>query len=556
MSEATLVEDAPEKGVDWRARVRTGAGWVLTAAAFLIVWFALVAPNRLYQLTPGAFLRIPIEALVLVAICVFLPPRARKILAIVVGVLLGLLTLFKLLDIGFYVALDRPFSPVTDWGNFKPAIGVLKDSIGKDKTIAAEVIVSLLVLTILVLVPLAVLRLTRLTSQHRVGSIRAVTALGLVWVVCIGFGAQFGGGLPFASRTAAVLTYDHVAAVRTDLADQRKFEAALKAPDPMAGVPATDLLTKLRGKDVLLVFIESYGEVAVRGSSYSPAIDSVLKSGTKQLAAAGFSARSAFLTSPTFGGISWLAHSTTQSGLWINNPARYDTLVKSNRFTLAAAFKKAGWRTVSDIPADNRYWSYGKSFYHYDKLYNSLNVGYHGPKFSYAPVPDQFTYAALQRLELTPGHKPLFAEIDTVSSHAPWTPLPHMVPADKLGDGSIYKGMPQQGQPPSVVWRDSQKVKDVYGQSIRYSLKSLFSFVANSHDKNLVVVTLGDHQPGTTASGPNASHQVPISIIAHDPKVLDQISSWNWQAGMLPDRHAPDWPMDAFRNRFLTAYNR
>jgi hypothetical protein len=34
--------------------------------------------------------------------------------------------------------------------------------------------------------------------------------------------------------------------------------------------------------------------------------------------AAGFSAKSTFLTSPTFGGISWLAHSTLQSGMWID----------------------------------------------------------------------------------------------------------------------------------------------------------------------------------------------------------------------------------------------
>ena len=45
----------------------------------------------------------------------------------------------------------------------------------------------------------------------------------------------------------------------------------------------------------------------------------MLNAGTDSLRAAGFSARSAFLTSPTFGGISWLAHSTFQSGLWISN---------------------------------------------------------------------------------------------------------------------------------------------------------------------------------------------------------------------------------------------
>jgi phosphatidylglycerophosphate synthase len=538
----------------WLVKVRTGGAWGLTVLAFLVVWFALVAPNQLYRITPGAFVRIPVEGLVLVAICLYLPVRVRQVVAVVVGVLLGMLTIVKLLDVGWYVALDRPFSPVTDWGNFKPALGVLRDSIGNDKANAAEALAILLVLTVLVVLPLALLRLTRLTSGHRAGTSRAVPVLGLVWIVCISFGVQVGGA-QFASRNAAALTYDHIDAVRSDLKDQRAFESALKAPDPISRTPSSDLLTKLRGKDVLVVFIESYGEVAVRGSSYSPSIDSVLKTGTKQLGAAGFSARSAFLTSPTFGGISWLAHSTLQSGLWINNQTRYNQLVKSTRYTLSDAFKNAGWRTVSDEAADDLPWPEGKSFYHYDKLYNSKTVGYKGPKFSYAPVPDQYTYAAFQRLELQPKHKPVMAEIVTVSSHAPWTPLPHTVPADKLGDGSIYDGMPQQGQSPSVVWRDSQKVKDVYGQSIRYSLHSLFSFIENSHDKNLVVVTLGDHQPGTTASGPNASHQVPISIIAHDPKVMASISSWNWQDGLLPDPHAPVWPMDAFRNRFLTAFD-
>jgi hypothetical protein len=47
---------------------------------------------------------------------------------------------------------------------------------------------------------------------------------------------------------------------------------------------------------------------------------------------------------------------------------------------------------------------------------------------------------------------------------------------------------------------------------------------------------------------------VPITIIARDPRVLDRISSWGWQDGMLPDPHAAVWPMSSFRNRFLTAF--
>ena len=81
-------------------------------------------------------------------------------------------------------------------------------------------------------------------------------------------------------------------------------------------------------------------------------------------------------------------------------PSRYDQLVASNRLTLSTAFKRAGWRTIADVPSDNRDWPEGSSFYHYDKVYNRLNVGYHGPTFAYASMPDQYIYLALQRLEL------------------------------------------------------------------------------------------------------------------------------------------------------------
>ena len=89
----------------------------MTVLAALLVWFALVAPDRLDRLGPGAFVRIPIEGLVIVALSVILPPRARRILAIVVGLALGLLTVVKILDIGFFAELDRPFNPVTDWSS-------------------------------------------------------------------------------------------------------------------------------------------------------------------------------------------------------------------------------------------------------------------------------------------------------------------------------------------------------------------------------------------------------------------------------------------------------
>ena len=90
------------------------------------------------------------------------------------------------------------------------------------------------------------------------------------------------------------------------------------------------------------------------------------------LTSAGWSTQSAWAGSPTSGGVSWLAHSTLQSGLWVNSQQRYDELLASQRFTLSDAFNKAGWHTVADDPSDDTTWAPGTTFYHYDQLYNRL----------------------------------------------------------------------------------------------------------------------------------------------------------------------------------------
>ena len=191
------------------------------------------------------------------------------------------------------------------------------------------------------------------------------------------------------------------------------------------------------------MFVESYGRVAVQ---IAPRIDAVLDQGTAQLRAAGFSSRSAFLTSPTFGGLSWLAHSTLQSGVLVDGQRRYDQLVKADRVTLTRAFKRAGWRAVGVMPANRRAWPEGHSFYRYDAIYDRRNLGYRGPDFGLPPMPDQYTFLALQRRELARRQRPpLFAEVDLISSHAPWTRIPRLISWDDVGDGSIFDRIPADG---------------------------------------------------------------------------------------------------------------
>jgi phosphatidylglycerophosphate synthase len=539
----------------YRSGVRAEADRVLPVLAFVAVWVALVLPDRFDQVSPAVFVRIPVEGLVLVAGALVLPPRVRTAGAAVVGLLLALLSVAKILDMGFYAALDRPFDPVTDWTYLGSATGVLRDSIGSGWATTAAVVAAVFVLAVFVGVILSVVRLTKAAARHRGSSVRALAGLAAAWLISAAFGIQVATHAPVASTSAAGFAVDQVDQVTTSLQDQQRFQRSLGASDAYRSTPGADLLTALRGKDVVFAFVESYGRVAVQDTAFSRPVDQVLRQGTRDLDAAGFGSRSAFLTSPTFGGISWLAHSTLQSGLWIDSQHRYNELVRSDRFTLSDAFKRAGWRTVSDIPSDSGDWPAGHDFYHYDRLYNGRNVGYAGPNFSYSAVPDQYTLAEFQRRELaTPHHRPVMAEIDLTSSHTPWAPLPKMVYWNEVGDGSVFGGMPAQGKSPGEVWQHAKGVQAAYGQSIQYSLTALTSFVTTFPDPNLVLVALGDHQPASVVSGSDPGHDVPISIIAHDPKVLAGISSWGWQKGLLPGPHAPVSRMDTFRDRFLTAF--
>ena len=109
----------------------TGIAAVLTILALLVVWVALVAPDQLNRLTPGAFVRLPLEGLVVVALALVLPASTRRLLACVVGPVLGLLVIVKILDMGFFEAFDRPFDPVADGSYTGIGIETLRDSIGR-----------------------------------------------------------------------------------------------------------------------------------------------------------------------------------------------------------------------------------------------------------------------------------------------------------------------------------------------------------------------------------------------------------------------------------------
>ena len=528
-------------------------GPVSGVLAGLVVLAALLAPNDLSRLSHGTFVSIPVEALLAVGVLLLLPARARSVTAAVLGVALGLLTIVKLADVGFMTALDRPFNPLLDWSLLGSGLRFVRDSFGLIGAIGAIVGAALVVVAVLIVMTRSVLRLTRMAIWHNVVAARAVIVLAVVWVTCALPAVQLVPGVRIAGSATSFLL-DRARHVSTDLQDEEAF-AAEAANDAFRDVPDDQLLTGLRGKDVLLAFVESYGRSAIEDPGLSPGVGSVLDAGERKLAAAGFAARSAFLTSSTAGGGSWLAHGTLLSGLWIDNNQRDHDLVTSDRLTLSRAFQRAGWRTAAVMPGNDLPWPEG-AFFGYDKVYNSQDLGYQGPKFSWSPMPDQYALLAYERLvHGTQQRPPTMAEIPLTSSHAPWAPLPRLVDWRDVGDGAIFDKMSGKGyMPEAILTRHRSRVRADYRRSVEYSLDALISYIQTYGNDNLVVVFLGDHQPSPVVTGQGASRDVPITIVARDKAVLDRIADWGWQAGLKPGPDAPVWRMDAFRDRFLTAY--
>jgi hypothetical protein len=355
-------------------------------------------------------------------------------------------------------------------------------------------------------------------------------ALGLVL-----FGiylAQQTRGIPHFPRISIPVSKSYTAQIArivdavTGLANRR-----LPASPPM-----NSNLAALAGSDVLLIFMESYGS-----STYDrPEFEQALQPARGRLQAAihdtGRGVVSTFLTSPTFGGGSVLAHLSVMSGVEVRDMDHYALLMtQTSRPTLVSLFKSAGYRTVAVMPGLRESWPEG-AFYGFDKIYGTDALDYHGPGFGWWRIPDQYSLAALDAHELQPRpRKPVFAFFPTVSTHMPFEPTPPMqsdwqriLSSQPFDAGPLRRSLTQ-----TPVWTDLGKA---YVSSVEYFLDTLASYLRARPNSNFVMIILGDHQPAASVSGEGASWDVPVHVIASSAAILAALQADGFRPGLAPVR--------------------
>jgi hypothetical protein len=371
-------------------------------------------------------------------------------------------------------------------------------------------------------------------------------ALGAV-ALALPAAALFGDNTPLAWRPAPVVGAQvarlyRALSVMHGLDD--RYAAALAASQPKPGP-----LPGLKHQDVYLVFFESYGTVALDDPRYAESVLPALDAFAASAAAAGYTIVSDRIVSPTFGGGSWLAHGTIDSGLKLD-PLLTRLLTGSRRETLPRYMRAAGYRAVEVMPGlktpepEHFFWGF-------DRSYQADDLGYDGPPFGWFGIPDQYTLRRVGETEAAPGHPPLFAQIVLVSSHTPFLPVPPYV-LDWSGS-DLYRGVS------SAEWRriyatpDWAHLEGAYAESVVYDLRTLGAWLARLPGDGLVIV-VGDHQPPGFISGEKQPWTVPIHVLSRDADLLRPFRAAGYVEGALPPRLEAARGMESFLTDFLRGF--
>jgi sulfatase-like protein len=523
-----------------RARRPSWPGFVL---GVVLIWalFLPSADQRGVTVDP----RPPLALLIVVALLAFTALARRRVPAWVRWVFGATILLLAALQFGggkVEQILDRPLDLYFDLRHVPNLLGLYLGAAGARgyALIAALILAALLIFLLVERSLLAIDRAmqrpdtaARLLLTALVGLVLIAAPIGDKGVINTGAVTEAAQQAGSAWRAFAVLHgLDH------------RYDAAFATPQPSFGP-----LPGLKGHDVYLIFVESYGTVALDEPSYRKMLTPALDDFAASVQAAGFQLVSSRLLSPTYGGGSWLAHGTLASGVKLDQLLN-ELILNGDRKSLPRYMSAAGYRTVEVMPGIKKPSPEG-TFWGFDAHYFAAELDYRGPEFGWFDVPDQYTLAQFAARELAPGHGPLFAQLVLVSSHTPFAPVPPYL--TDWSDAGTYATIPQGDWTKIYTPPDWNDLDSAYLASIAYDLKTLSTWLARLEGSPVVVI-LGDHQPPELTTGTDHPWTVPIYVLARNPDLVKPFVALGYGPGPDPPPQANPEGMEKFLGEFLDGY--
>ena len=493
--------------------------------------------------------RPELEPLLLIAVVAILALMGRRLPAFarwLLALLVLVAALVQFAEAAVLAALDRELDLYFDLPHVPKLVSLFAEAAGPWRGALVLLGVTLAALLLVTAIALMLGAIERALAPPRHAALCAGLFLAAP-LASLGAGALSDNEPLVGVRTAPAL-FGQIAHLYRAFAVthgfDHRYDALLAAPQPKPGP-----LPGLKGRDVILVFFESYGTVALDDPRYAASVAPALAEFAVTVEQAGYQLRSNRILSPTFGGGSWLAHGTIGSGLKLD-PLLTRLVLDSGRTTLARYMRSAGYRAVELMPGlktpepEHDFWGFQQSYY-------AAALGYEGPAFGWFDIPDQYTLRRFDATEGAAGHAPLFAQIVLVSSHTPFVPVPPYV--EDWKDAGDYKSVTSAQWEHIYAPPDWAHLEDAYAESIVYDLKTLGAWLAR-RDSNALVIILGDHQPPGFVSGEKQPWTVPIHVLSRDPDLLRPFDAEGYVAAALPPRDGAVKGMESFLGDFLSAF--
>ena len=353
----------------------------------------------------------------------------------------------------------------------------------------------------------------------------AVTLAAVVLVTANVYGVR--ETWPYVSKPA-IPTYLRQAKLLSTAFAERDVQRTLPPS------PAFDSdLGALRGQDVNLFFLESYGQIAFSNPQIYAQLKPSRDALAAQIKASGMQVVSAYVNSTTFGGGSELAHVALLSGIDTGDPMRHDLLLTTQRPTLVSMFRARGYETYGFYPALTWDWP-EKSFYGFDTFTDARDLGYKGPKLGYWTVPDQYALARYSQLHPITAQSPKrFTFFTSITSHMPFHPVPpYQTDWQKVLSDTPFDAA--QMAKVHVQKEDWFNMRPGYTGMMDYNYQWLAGYLAQPKARESVYILLGDHQPAANVTGEGATWDVPVHIVSAQPELLQRFIGRGFKPGLEP----------------------
>lgn len=539
------------RSVSDQSRFRIIVGFTAVVALLLVFFnteFNIFTQQWVFQA------RLPIELMIVILLAATGAawPTVRPISLVVAATFLSIGGLLHLIDVASSAIYGRPIDLIFDAAQIPNVLDLIASSMGWVIVAPLTIAAIVALLGVIALFAIAALRLG-FQMRGLVGSTGAKRAVAALLLLVLAQTADLTGLLSNTAKASSAPAFQaasyHAKILSLWFDDGRAVIEEYRRQRGQIRDGETTL-PRLADINVYLIFVESYGASLLEREAHREVMQGIYNRYTPSLDGGDRETVSTLVESPTYGGLSWLAHLTVTSGAWVDTNLEYRAYLRSNLDTMQKILARGGHETTLFMPGIQRYWP-ESALLNFDHVYTAGDLAYDGIRFGYFGIPDQFT---LERIpQLIASDRPNFVQVALISSHYPFRPIPpYIEDSSKILDGKAWSPAAEAaGSFTTADWADPA---DGYIAGASYSLRAAFDFAERHTTPDDLVIILGDHQPWSIVSGNLGGRAAPIHVITGRKDLLACFQADGYRPGLAPERGMVAYGMDWILQRLVAHF--